>query len=580
MKRLAALSIIVLLAVAGWATFQSLAQNVTHSPAASLARLMPPNALVFLEARDFGAILRQWNSSSEKQLWLTTGNHEVFSGSRLFLRLKQAQDEFASAAGLAPDMSFLGDVAGQQSALAIYDIGKLEFLYIARLPSARAIGSGIWQQRARFETREIDGRTFYVRTDPQSQRVVAFAMDDDHLILATREDLVVAALALLADQKTAALNQQGWFVDAIKSAKDPGELRLVVHLAEVTKTPQFRTYWVQQNITELRQYESSVSDLFRSPDTYREERVLLLKDAQGGANTADAGPQVAELMRLVPPDVGVYRASSAPSVEDSLALLEQKVLTPRLGPTPPSSLAPNMAAPEQPTGKESDLDVRIDTPVSTAAEETNGDLALRTILQQANVRAALQLHRSVAGPDGVFVGLHSTLVLQGTTDWDELAVEQAIQRIVSPELTASSLGVAWKKVAGKQSGGAADSYSELDGLARIAIAVRGKCLFVSNDPPTLVAALARISQPSSAEPAIYYAGFDHRRERQNFLRLTTLIDQPSRSNAAGNETREPQFFSQNLASLSQTLAAVKSESIVAKRTGGVETQTVRYDWAP
>ena len=64
MKRLAALSIIVLLAVAGWATFQSLAQNVTHSPAASLARLMPPNALVFLEAREFGAILRQWNSSS------------------------------------------------------------------------------------------------------------------------------------------------------------------------------------------------------------------------------------------------------------------------------------------------------------------------------------------------------------------------------------------------------------------------------------------------------------------------------------------------------------------------------------
>jgi hypothetical protein len=482
-------------------------------------------------------------------------------------------------------MSFLGDVAGQQSALAIYDIGKLEFLYITRLPSARAIESGIWQQRAQFETREIDGRSFYVRTDPQSQRVVAFAMDDDHLILATREDLVAAALSLLADRKTAALNQQGWFVDAIKSAKEPGELRLVVHLAEVTKTPQFRTYWVQQNITELRQYESSVSDLFRSPDTYREERALLLKDAQGGANTVDAAPQVAELMRLVPPDIGFYRASAAPSVEDSLALLEQKVLTPRLGPTPPSSLAPEVATAEQPAGKESNLDVRIDTQVSTAAEETNGDLALRAILQQANVRAALQLHRSVADADGVFVGLHSTIVLQGATDWDEPAVQQAIQRIVSPELTASSLGVEWKKVewkkvAGRQSATAADSYSELDGLARIAIAVRGKCLFVSNDPPTLVAALARVAQPSSAEPAIYYAGFDHRRERQNFLRLTTLIDQPSRANAAGNETREPQFFSQNLASLSQTLAAVKSESIVAKRTGGVETETVRYDWAP
>ena len=97
MKRIAALFILVLLVVAGWATYQ----DVPPHPAASLARLMPQNALLFLEARDFGAVLREWNSSSEKQLWLSGDNHEVFSRSRLFLRLKQAQDEFASAAGTA-----------------------------------------------------------------------------------------------------------------------------------------------------------------------------------------------------------------------------------------------------------------------------------------------------------------------------------------------------------------------------------------------------------------------------------------------------------------------------------------------
>ena len=69
------------------------------------------------------------------------------------------------------------------------------------------------------------------------------------------------------------------------------------------------------------------------------------------------------------------------------------------------------------------------------------------------------------------------------------------------------------------------------------------------------------------------------RERQNFFRLTSLIDQPTRTNAAGEEGREPQFFSQNVASLSKTLAGVKSQSIIAKRTGRVETQTVRYEWA-
>jgi hypothetical protein len=571
MKRIAAFIVVVLLGVAGWATYQGVAQ----SPSASLARLMPQDAVLFLEARDFRAALSDWNSSPQKQLWLNTDNHEVFSRSRLFLRLKQAQDEFAAAAELAPDMSFLSDVAGEQSALALYDIGKLQLLYVTHLPSARAMQSGIWQQRGKFETREINGKQFYVRTDPQSQRVAAFAIADDYLILATREDLVAGALSLLANQKTSALSQQGWFVDVIQAAKEPGELRLVVHLAEVAKTPQFRTYWVQQNITEMRQYESSVSDLFRSAATYREERVLLLKDRpDGSSDTADASSQVAELMRLVPPETGFYRASALPTVDDSLALLEQKVLAPRLGPTPDSRFAPNAPSVGQPTGGETNLDVRIDVPPSTSATPSSGDSALKELVKQANVRAALQLHGSQAEADGIFVRLHSTIVLRAAADWDEASVQQAIQRMIAPGITASTLGVQWRKA------GVPQAYSELDGLARIALAVRGKYLLVSNDPSTLAAVLARFSQPVSAESAIYYAGFDHARERQNFYRLTSVIDQPSRASSANNESREPQFFSQNVTSLSQTLAAVKSQSIVAKRKGGVESQTVLYEWAP
>jgi hypothetical protein len=218
--------------------------------------------------------------------------------------------------------------------------------------------------------------------------------------------------------------------------------------------------------------------------------------------------------------------------------------------------------------------VRIDTPPTTDTGEANGDGALKEILTKANVRAALELHSSESSSDGVFVRLHSTIVLRSATDWEEPVVQQAMQRILSPGLTASNLGIAWKKA-----GTGTQSYSELDGLARIAVAVRGKCLFVSDDPQTLSAVLARTSQPVSAEDAIYYAGFDHGRERQDFYQLTSLIDQPSRANAASNETREPQFFSQNVASLSKTLAGVKSQSIIAKRSGGVETQTVRYEWA-
>jgi hypothetical protein len=567
MKRILALSIAVLIVVAGWAAYQGSAQQ----PRSSLARLMPQDAVLFLEAKDLGAMLKEWNSSPEKQAWLAGDNYEVFSRSRLFLRLKQAQDEFASAAGISPDMAFLNDVAGEQSALGIYDIGKLELLYVTRLPSARAMNSGIWQQRSKFETREAAGRTFYVRTDAQSERVTAFAFDDDYLILGTREDLVAGALSLLANQKAATLSEQGWYVDALKMAKDPGELRMVIHLAEVTKTPQFRTYWVPQNITEMRQYESSVTDLFRSADTYREERSLLLKNAPDPSD-AEGAAEVADLMRLVPTDTGFYRAATAPSAEDVLAELEQKVLTPRLGPAPVSKIAPSVQLGQQAVGSESNLDTRIDTPPSTGPVETAGDDELKAVLKNANVRAILQLHRSEAASDGIFVRLHSTMVLRSAADWNEAAVQRAIQRVITPGLTAANIGAKWKKAST-----APQSYSELDGLARIAIAVRGKYLFASDDPETLIAVLGRMNQPMSVEPAIYYAGFDHARERQNFYQLTSLVDRPSRSNAYGNS--EPQLFSQNVASLSKTLAGVKTQSIVAKREHGIEKQTVLYKWA-
>jgi hypothetical protein len=93
----------------------------TESPS-----LLPEGALLSIEARDFGSLLRDWNTSEEKRAWLASDNHAAFSNSRLFTRLSQAQDEFSAAAGLPTDESLLEKVAGKQSCLALYDIGNLE----------------------------------------------------------------------------------------------------------------------------------------------------------------------------------------------------------------------------------------------------------------------------------------------------------------------------------------------------------------------------------------------------------------------------------------------------------------------
>jgi len=559
--------IVVALCLIGWATYQV----ATPAPEERLlAGLMPQGALVYLESKDLSGLMGEWNASPERAGWVKSDNYEVLSRSRLLLRLEQAQNQFAAAAGVPPDYKFLGEVAGKRSALGIYNIGKLELLYVTRLSSTSGMKSPLWQQRSKFEPRQSAGKQFFVRTEPESGRVVAFAIDGDYLVLGTREDLVAGALSLLAGQKLASLDQQNWYLDAVKSAKEPGDLRLLVHLSDVTRTPQFRSYWIQQNITELRQYESSISDLYRTASEYREERALLLKPGSAAVGLDDA-TAAGELARIVPADAGVFRSAANPPVEDVLAVLEQKVLTPMLGPAPPQKIAPAVTLSEGTVGGASSLETRIDfAPSLEPVSQGRGDEALKALLTGANVRAMMQAHRSEVAPDGVFVRLHSVVVLSAEADWNETAVLKTIQQTIAPGMTAASLGASWKK---SQAG-----IAELDGLTPVVIAVQGKTLIAGTDAAMVQVVLSGLAEKGKTEPVTYVAGFRHDAERENFYKMTSLLDRASRNNYTGQSNNQPEFFSQNIASLSRTLAGVKAETITMRRSGTTDLQTIRYQW--
>ncbi len=252
-----------------------------------LSKYVPAGPLLYLEAKDFSSLLGDWNSSPQKQQWIRSSSYEVFSRSRLFLRLKGASDQFAAAAGLPPDMNFLSQVSGERSVLALYDIGNLQFLYITDLPSARSMQTTLWQTRAKFEPRSAGGVDFYLRRDPESKREVAFAISGDYLLLATREDLMAGALQLMSGKPDRTVESESWWAQSTAAAGQAGDLRMVLDLEKLVPNGYFRTYWVQQNITDLSQYSAAISDLFRSSQQYREERVLIRKKEPEEAASAE-----------------------------------------------------------------------------------------------------------------------------------------------------------------------------------------------------------------------------------------------------------------------------------------------------
>jgi hypothetical protein len=548
---------------ASWAAYR-----VAVPPQAEpeLSRFVPSGALLYVQARDFSSLLSEWNQSQEKRDWLASKNYGVFSRSRLFLRLKDAGGEFSAAAGLPATSDLLPQVAGRQSALAIYDIGKLQFLYITRLRSTDFAGSALWQTRSSFESRTAGSINYFYRKDPDSGRETTFAVNGDYLLLATREDLMARSLELLGGSKNPSVAEEPWMSRSVAAAGVPGDLRMILNLDKIVPSPYFRSYWLQQNITDTSHYSAAISDLTREGREYREERTLLKRgSAQPGQAKGSAA--VADLLRLVPAKATLYEAKADPDPKDSLELLTAHILSPHLSPSTTEKVAPDVQLGNGETGSAADLETRIDQPPPQNSAQGDNQAALQDALAKNHILAELQIECTDRDPSGVFVHVHSAVAFLGESDWDQRAVQAALVGFLQPEITTGQMGMGWNDSSG---------FSVLDGLWPLSIAVRGKYLIVSSDPSLMDDTLDGMKKKTATSAAEFAAGFDFDRELDNFASLTKLLDRQSPSEANGPT---PEFFSENVGSLGSTLRNVSSEKIVIHDDGDRQTQTVVYTWA-
>jgi hypothetical protein len=183
--------------------------------------------------------------------------------------------------------------------------------------------------------------------------------------------------------------------------------------------------------------------------------------------------------------------------------------------------------------------------------------------------ASLQVQSTERDSAGVFVRIHSGVLLAASSDWSDTDVRAALADFVSPRFTASGLGTSWQPKSG---------YQQLDGLWPLSIAVHGKYLLVADNPVLLEKMLSRMDGKSTAPPAAFIAGFDHARESGNFKQFSSIVDRNAPGDGYPNATREPQFFSENVESLSHVFAGVSSEKILERKDGNKVLQTVTYDW--
>ena len=505
------------------------------NPPQALARLFPSGALLYLEARDFSHLLSDWNRSGVKQDWLASANYSEFQRSNLFIKLNGVYQAYGAAAGFSPDMATLLSLAGDQSALALYDLQHVQFAYISRLPETKIAQTRLWLTRGTFATREASGVTFYVKS--AQDFTVAFASVKGYLLVSTDEERMAGMLGLLNGKTTSNLADEGWFKQPTEAAGTPSDLRLVMNLENLVASSYFRSYWVQRNTSEVRHYLSGVADIQRSASEIREKRILLKRF---GLNeeipTAETLAAASSLLPLAPDDAGLYRVWAKPTTADATSLLESHIFNPHAVDDAETHYAP----PEEfsgAAGTEADLETRIDEPPlpKPGAQASHSS----ELLAQTDLLAMLQVQSSRLRPGATFLSLPCAIALVNRNPWDAQAVRNVIP--------------------------------QQSGLGHIAFAVDGPLLVIANDADLLQSVMSRPRTPAPALNITYAATFRHNRERQNFNRLATALDF-----SAAKEGQQPSFFSGNIASLSAALRAVNRITLTERATADRLEQTVTY----
>jgi hypothetical protein len=331
----------------------------------------------------------------------------------------------------------------------------------------------------------------------------------------------------------------------------------------------------------MKQYTAAVSDLYRSGQSYREERVLVRR--AGAASTAQG--DVGALTALAPADAAFYEAEATPDPEKLLDSLRENLIEEKAEQSQAAPTTAPLEAEADNAGSAQQLDVPIDrAPVSVVSADAYRPL--RALLAAQQPDAVLEVYSSRApqkdAAAGVFVTLQTAVVISAPQPWNQDAVTSALTAALPANLSAGKIGTGWIKRTS-----ASGEYLELNGALPLYAAVNAKQLFLANDSVLIEHLLAshRDNSLGAASKGVTYAAlFKPHPELSNFHKLMAQLDLAGHRGNSDQQTaadgQAPAFFSGNISSLGRVyFNSLDSERVEERDLGAEVKQTVTYQWS-
>lgn len=244
----------------------------------ALARVMPKGALAYVQARDFSDLFARWRRSQVHDRYHASDSDRAFRRSRLWAKLNERINEFETGVGVTLTEDAVARTAGKATAVALYDMGKLELVFVTELSAAQAAATPLLARKATFETRTApNGQAYLVRelaTDGGRLRQgLCVATPPGKLIVTTTEALMQRTLGNLGGQSGDDLLTTMAPTLAIAENFTPHDLTLWTDLPRLRRQAYFGYYWIHgAAATELNGVEATLADIEFAPDGVQERR--------------------------------------------------------------------------------------------------------------------------------------------------------------------------------------------------------------------------------------------------------------------------------------------------------------------
>lgn len=279
-----------------------------------LAKDVPRGALIYAQTTDLPQFIKLWSESKFKEDYLKSANFDEFSNGHLGRKLASRWKEFNAAAGFDIDLETVAKLAENRAAIALYDVGKLEFVFVAPVSGEIFAATKFLQGSEKFNAETLADGTEIYRTGVEADRgrqkqELIFTYVKGRLIVATSVKLLGQTIDNINGKASKNhLSDEADF--QILSAKtSPHAATVWLDQKALNEDYYFKRYWLMSKVEDLKNIRAAIFDFEIGENKIVEKRRFALEKSL--EKSPFSARQTEEMLSFLPAGLPFYSLQKA-----------------------------------------------------------------------------------------------------------------------------------------------------------------------------------------------------------------------------------------------------------------------------